>query len=244
MKQKYQFISIILISILFFGCITNEHNINVHFLDAYKTKEYTRLKPKIRSIIYDTIEEFQEYLPINNLDIIVTNNPEYNTILPNYIGISGMAYDKTTTSLMIDLNFDQIEKSIDTELRRILLHELNHVFRNNEVPDTFYTLFAAIISEGIADYFEITITGQDPHIWSTAIPETQLRDYIELMKYSAWDKKYDQERWFYGTEDLPQHLGYSMGFMLVEQYLQKHPNTTIFDLSRKPANRIYSELDI
>ena len=234
-----------LITFFFLACysVEDEDNITVHFLKAHKSEKYTNYQPKIRNEIFKTINLFQEHFPLENIDVIVTNDP-YNQLIIPHLGIGGLAYERTTVLIVIYFGNIYLDKTIESELKRILLHELNHVIRKRETLNPFSTLFRAIISEGIADQFELAVTGERPQRWSTALTEKQYEECLKLMKENPWNNKFDHSRWFFGRGDLPRWAGYSIGFRLVGDLLKGHPKVSIIDLTKMSPRDIYLKLNL
>jgi uncharacterized protein YjaZ len=52
-----------------------------------------------------------------------------------------------------------------------------------------------------------------------------------------FDREFDHLEWFVGLKKtIPKNAGYTIGFKLVSDYLQKHPNETAVSLYATPAD--------
>ena len=56
------------------------------------------------------------------------------------------------------------------------------------------------------------------------------------------DPRYNHARWFFGSSDLPQWAGYSLGVRLVKEYMRLHPDETAATLVATPASVIFDEI--
>lgn len=94
-------------------------------------------------------------------------------------------------------------------------------------------MFEALVTEGLADHFEIEVTGKNPQPWDTALTGKQVEKYLDLAQRELDHKNYNHHAWFYGSKEkhIPRWTGYSLGFRIVGEYLKKNPD-------RKPS-RLY-----
>src|SRR3989344_2722710 len=117
-----------------------------------------RLEPfteKIKQKTDDSIAKISSKIPLSNLDIIIRDNPE--AAIPE-IGIGGYTPDGHTVFVNLNPEFRNIEKSINKELGRTLAHEINHAMRWRN-PGYGKTLLEALVTEGLADHFDLEING-------------------------------------------------------------------------------------
>lgn len=139
------------------------------------------------------------------------------------IGVGGYAPDANTVFISLDPDFSEFENTITNELSRILTHELHHVLRlKNHVYGE--TLLEVLIAEGLADHFDVEVNEVAPHPWCTALSEDQIGTLLVKARKEFDSKKYDHDVWFFGSEEksIPKWTGYSLGYKLVDDYLQKN----------------------
>jgi uncharacterized protein YjaZ len=194
-------------------------NINLHILLASGT-----LKPFIKDIensFNNTVSEVPKYLPIHDVDVIVYDNPEGT--VPEQ-GIGGYTPNKNLVYISLDPSFVNLKESINSELKRTLAHEFHHTVRWIN-PGYGETLLDALITEGLADHFDLEIFPELLQPWSEAFNDNELKELMEKAKKEFNNTEYDHFAWFYGNEELgiPRWTGYSLGFKIVKDYLKKHP---------------------
>ncbi|MBI2011249.1 hypothetical protein HYS91_00625 [Candidatus Daviesbacteria bacterium] len=189
----------------------------------YILKASGRLIPfskKIEEIIKKVKSEVVQLLPLPDLDVIVEDNP-LGAI--EHLGIGGYAQNTYLINLYLDPKFPNINNSIAKNLPRILAHELHHAIRWQN-PGYGKTLLEALVSEGLADHFEMEYLDGEPEKWDLALTEKQLQKFSELAK-KEFTKEYDHNEWFFGMGDrnIPKWTGYTLGFNIVKKYLEKYP---------------------
>ena len=98
-------------------------------------------------------------------------------------------------------------------------------------------MIEALISEGLADHFSTAHTGLPQPIWTHALDPDQLREVTALAedRYDAED--YDHIGWFFGQGQaaLPRWAGYTLGYRIVGDYLERHPTLNAATLAHAPA---------
>ena len=198
-------------------------------LNKYKTKIVDTAKQSFNVI--------RNFIPIDNVDVIVYSRKTFPLI-----GVGGYTPDANTVFLYIDTDYQHLESSIETQVLRILAHESHHCLRWRD-PGYGKTLFEAMISEGLADHFDLEVTGKMPQPWSIALRDDKLQEMEEKAKPSYWTE-YDHPLWFYGSNanEIPNWTGYSLGFKFVGEYL-KISNERPSNLYNKPAEDIYDTLN-
>ena len=97
------------------------------------------------------------------------------------------------------------------QLQASIAHELHHMARWQNVGYGD-TLGGAILSEGIATYYEKLITGWIPP-WS----KTELDESMVLAAQKEWNSKtYNHSDWFFEGK-LGRWVGYSIGYKIAEE---------------------------
>ena len=195
-----------------------------------------RLKPhktEIEHAVANAVKLISEKIPLSDIDIVAFDYP-FST--REGMGIGGYA-DPNTVWTSLDPAFLDFNKVISEEIRRTLAHELHHCIRTRG-PGYGWTLFEAMISDGLADHFVIEMWGKPPYPWDTALTRTQRERLLKRAK-RVWNRRVYDNRWFGGkkSKDIPKWTGYSIGFWLVGQYLSKHPTESAASLVSAPAER-------
>jgi uncharacterized protein YjaZ len=185
-----------------------------------------RLSPFVKyieKVISETVPLVQNKIPISDVDIVVYDNPL--GAIPE-IGIGGYTPGAHLIFISIDPSFEHLHTTINTQLNRTLAHELHHSLRWHN-PGYGETLIDALVTEGLADHFDLEIFGGLPQPWSAALSGKEDKELMEKAKGEFSNKNYDYSSWFFGNEKLgiPRWTGYSLGYRIVEEYLKKHSKT-------------------
>jgi uncharacterized protein YjaZ len=116
-----------------------------------------------------------------------------------------------------------IDKVISVELPLTIQHEFSHVVRANTVgyPET---LMDSFVDEGIACFVEQSsmLERVIPYIQEIPGETVLLEDARKLFGQRLTSKLHSD--WFYGTGDLPQWIGYRLGFLMVKKYVAENPS--------------------
>jgi len=176
-------------------------------------------KTKIKKAIKEVLVEIEKKLGIPNLEIIIDDNSKLT--IPK-TGLGGSC-DSDLIQIHINPNFKNIEKDIETKIKRTLSHEVHHSVRNIYFSWSEATLLEAFITEGLADHFDIEINGGEPYPWSMALSEEESAFYLNPNSEELFSKDFDYGTWFFGDNSpkIPKWAGYSIGFKLVRDYMKK-----------------------
>ena len=211
--------------------------IQTHFLNA--TGVFNAHQSQIQQSIDDAFSRIQKVLPaVSEIDVIVQSHP--NSAIPE-IGIGGYSPDGNTIFLSFDLAHANIEKAIQHEIIKTLAHEVHHCMRRRG-PGYGETLFEALITEGLADHFEMEVTHGTPPLWASALT-TQELELMEKMAEEEYWRAYSHNDWFFGSKDkkIPRWAGYTLGFTLVKRYLDQTKERSA-QLYNKPAREMFERM--
>lgn len=190
-------------------------------------------KTLIQEIVTDAFEAINAKMPIDNLTIEIVANPRQ--AIPE-IGLGGFNPSTDKVIISIDPDFANLAASLKKELGAQLAHEIHHAKRRRSVGYG-NTLLQALVSEGLADHFSIEVFGIDPPLWSVALTEEEVQQWIEMAMQSWNETGYDHSKWFFGTTtEVPRWAGYSIGYGLVKNYLEENPNRKPSNLHNEPAS--------
>ncbi|MCB9798557.1 hypothetical protein H6758_02435 [Candidatus Nomurabacteria bacterium] len=203
----------------------------IHLLNASSAlNEYEKF---IINSIDETFNRMVDTLPLIPIDVVVKDEPL--NVVPE-TGIGGYTPDAYTIYLSLDANFKNFKENLILEIPKTIAHEYHHSLRWNG-PGYGNTLGEAIISEGLADHFQMELLGGKPQPWCTALSENGLANLQPIATKEYWTSPYDHASWFFGNPDLniPRWAGYSLGFYLVKQYLDKtgQKAAKLYDISAK-----------
>lgn len=182
------------------------------------SKELDFLKDKIEKAYQEIMPVIEGKIELPDIDIVVSDNPK--GVIPE-IGIGGNSPDANSIFINIDKDFPNIENEIEEKIKSTLAHESHHCTRS----EYFYygdNLLEAMVTEGLADHFDLEINDGEEKPWCDALSDEEL---IELMKKAEKEfnnEKYDHVKWFFGVDsEIPKWAGYSIGFKIVGDYLEK-----------------------
>jgi len=205
--------------------IDSEPNqIEIHF-NPEKSEKLISLESKIISTTEQSIKRIQTFLPIKKIQIYISNNP--SSTIPE-IGLGGYCPDSNTILISLNPDFPKLIESIENELIKTIAHEAHHAMRWQN-PGYGETLFEACITEGLADHFQIEVTGGNPPIWSKNLTYQELTE-AQTKASTLFHSNYDHDKWFFTgsiEENIPRWTGYSLGFKIAGEYLKL--------TSRKPS---------
>lgn len=191
--------------------------IQVHILKA--SGRLGALEKRIKQYIDDGIESVATHIQLPDIDVVVLDNPKMT--IPE-TGVGGYAPLPYILYISIDPSFLNLDKILEKEIVSALVHELHHCARWHTIGQD-QTLFDAIVSEGLADHFDIEINGGEPRPWSVALNEEQLKKINDLAKKEFTCATYNHSEWFFGTNEgkIPRWAGYSLGFSIVADFFKK-----------------------
>lgn len=206
----------------------------LHILKASGRLE--KFVPCIQSAFKAGVNNITEKISLPPVDVVVEDNPN------SAIDITGIGGGAPTAHLMyihIDPLFENLSQTLDFEIRSTLAHELAHCARWHE-RGYGETLAEAIVSEGLADHFDIEINGGNPKPWNVALTAEILKEIKQKAEQVYYSTKYDHAKWFFGKGEIPRWAGYTIGFSVVGDYLQK-TGLKASDLISEDSKKILSK---
>ncbi len=143
------------------------------------------------------------------------------------VGLGGFAPDGHTVFLALDPDHEHFERALEREVFRTLAHEFHHVARHR-ASLRGHTLLDALVSEGLADHFSIEVTGMEPPPWAVALDLERTAAMSDRARAEYDNPRYDHRAWFFGSTDveIPRWTGYTLGFQIVADYLERHPGSS------------------
>jgi uncharacterized protein YjaZ len=123
----------------------------------------------------------------------------------------------------------------------MLAHELHRPSRWDG-PGYGETLGDALVSEGLAGHFAQEVYGGEPEPWEQ-LPSSVWRPYLAKAKADWLNTEYDHIGWFFGSQDFPRWLGYSLGYQVVRQFLSTHDTARASGLVHAPSVGFLAYLD-
>lgn len=191
----------------------------------------------LRSVAQRTIPQVGNRIDIDGIEILICADPQ-QTIPAT--GIGGCTPNGQTVFIWVDPGHPHFRQSINQQLKRTLAHELHHAARWRTVGYGRH-LFEALVTEGLADHFELEIFGGKPEPHDQVVRGSALKKIEAQAVKEYWSPKYDHTAWFFGSVEkhLPFWGGYTLGFNLVQRYLKTHPGTRPSTLVDVPGQDLF-----
>lgn len=181
--------------------------------------------PQIIDNIKKGIDTTSKYLCVENVEFRVLIFPERT--IPR-IGMSGVAPDKKHIYILLDNNHPKLYDAINTHIFETLPHEYHHTMRYRTVGYG-ENLFETLISEGLACHFAMEVCKIDAPEYCVAYNKETIKEWLSIAQATWFEKDFDYYDWFVGR-DKPKNIGYALGYYLVKEYLDQHPNQTASSL--------------
>jgi Predicted Zn-dependent protease (DUF2268) len=158
-------------------------------------------------------------LPVDRVDVVIGYVDPFWTI-PAY-GIGGFSHGKGRISITLAPEHPRFADPERPErLAAVLAHELHHIARSRSAGYG-HTLGEALVSEGLAQCFEVEI-GCPPPPYAVAVKDAALHEFAGRAREQMTAPFYDHGAWFYGRRgdaNFPKDGGYSLGYALVKAWL-------------------------
>ena len=193
----------------------------------------------IAQIVLQALQRITPLLP--GLDARVNVGVDPNGAIRE-VGVVGRSDPNTgEVTIVLDPAFQDFATTLRVWLPVTLAYELDHAQRINSGPGVGHTLLDAMVFEGVADAFSIQAFPQAPPIpWDHALSPTEekaawrqakgkLNLLLDMSEYRSW---------FFGTGPLPRWTGYTLGFRIVSEFLDRHPQETAASITSLSAARI------
>jgi uncharacterized protein YjaZ len=177
-------------------------------------------------------------IPVGPVDVVIYNDAEY--VVPE-LGMSGFCTSARRMYLPMDVENPDLANTFETVFQAFFAHELHHCARR-PVPGYADTLGQALVTEGLACCFESELPGGSVPMYATrvlgqALHAVRARANADLnAPFSSWAE------WFFGERepDIPIHAGYSLGYVLVSNWLMLHGRTAAESYA-VPASLVLAE---
>ena len=194
-------------------------------------KKLAKLEKTVKRIIDSEIEQVENLMRIP-VDVDIVVDDDVSRVIPE-VGVGGYSASPNLLYIHINPEFKGIAKTLNTALRSTLAHEMHHCVRWHFCgPEK--TLLEAVVSEGLADHFDIEANGGEPKLWDISIKPSRLSAIKKKIKPELNKREYDSALWFFGANEknVPRWAGYSLGFYAVGEYMKT---------SGKPASKLVGE---
>ena len=189
-------------------------SITLHVLNA--DGRLSDIESAAKAAFAQALVRIQALLPIDGVDVLLSGEPA--STVPE-LGLGGYSANGSRCFLFIDPAHPTLRESLAMRFAPFLAHELHHCLRWRG-PGYGSSLAQALITEGLACHFEAEVTTGSLPLYAAPLPENQMTALRALAQAEAASDKYDHNRWFYGTGDLPRWAGYALGARIVGEIMR------------------------
>lgn len=163
-----------------------------------------------------------------------------NHLLIEGEGVGGFASAVDTITLAFDPDYNDKEEQLK-KFKGTFFHECFHLVQGytGDKVDMDVAVLPAIhsaIYEGAATVFEREKTGSNP-FWGQYPDKDTTLSWISQIKDLSADYDWKKWKWFNPDNNEP-NIMYRAGTFIVDDYLSKHPDSTIEDLATMPPEDI------
>lgn len=168
----------------------------------------------ISELINSSVEIVNKILPLKKPIFKIISDKD--RVIPEY-GVSGYCPNQFSIEIIVEKGRLEDWKKY---LPKTLYHEWHHLARW-QGPGYGKTLMEVIISEGLAQHFEVEVTGGEPSFYTNVLTEEQRTKLLDVLAKDYDDSDYDHYIWFFGKGDFPFLAGYDISYFIIGKYLEK-----------------------
>jgi len=152
-----------------------------------------------------------------------------NQTIPEW-GVGG--YCENSNQIDIALSPGR-ERDWKLHVPRTAAHEWHHLARWRG-PGYGKTLSTVMISEGLAQHFEVDCFPGAPSFFSSFLAEKERAKIRETFIREFYGSQFDHSRWFFGKGEFPFQAGYDLSFSILGEYLERTQSTAAHEVSVTP----------
>ena len=199
--------------------------IKLHLLNS--SKKLSAIESLIHQQFKISVDQIQNILQVENVDVVVKAG---SAVLPE-TGFGGYSPSEDIAYITIDTDNKFLLKTFNSEFLVTLGHELHHCARHKHVGYGL-TLGEALISEGLACKFETELISNKVPLYANVLSKEQIENFFIKAKLELLSSCYDHRAWFFGSNSIPRHAGYSLGYKLAKDCV---------DLFELPASKLVNK---
>ena len=201
---------------------------------------------ELEVLLEDAVARAAAALPprVDSVAVEARSDPSGAHIIAGY-GVGGVS-GPFGVRVLVDPDSLDLDAGLE-QLPSLVAHEVHHVWRFNSGVSPHQGLLGVVVSEGLADHFAAeTHPGIEPAAWTRALPPEEIDDWYERM-VSAHEELLGElsstaptgpdparpviEAWLFGDEEIPRWTGYTLGYELVGDYLDRNDTTAAASFS-------------
>jgi len=153
-------------------------------------------------------------------------------------GVNAFPLENNVLYLFIDINNPLWQKS----LKETIPHEYAHLTYTSKF--NWNSILDGIVNEGLAEHFREKVVGGDIAPWSAALERNIAIKHLNELPKSIANKFIDESNvdfyvsYFFGTGELQEWYGYSLGYWLIDEIISK-TNLDLIELFKLSPKDIF-----
>lgn len=196
------------------------------------------MEREVQAAVDEALVRVKGIFNVDDVSVVVKEDAEQ--AIPE-TGVGGYTPDSHTIFVYYDSSHENLKKNLVAEIKSTVTHEFHHAIRNRTYNWEEDTLLGAMVTEGLADHFDIEVNGGTPKPWALALAGAEFERMKAMAALEFNSRTYNHADWFFGSEvrGIPKWTGYAIGFTLVGDYLQK-TGKKASELALEPAESFLS----
>ncbi len=152
-------------------------------------------------------------------------------------GVNAFPIENKFLYIFIDMNNPNWRKS----LRETIPHEYAHLLYTSRYE--WNSILDGIVNEGLAEHFRVYVIGGNIAPWSKVFVKKKALKELKSIQNERLNLFIDENNlslylsYFFGTEDLPNWYGYSLGYWMIDEVIEK-TNFDLLDLFKTSPKKI------
>lgn len=196
---------------------------------------------KIEKIVEKALIKCDAHLPgINTTVYVLPSPPEFKETASLLGGVLGCTVGSGKILLLVDPTIENWESA----LLYTVAHEYHHsIWTSQQLEDIEFTLIKYLIFEGRADSFASILYPEIKVPWTSNLTDEAEKSVWHLIKdkLNSKDSGLLYSVMFGGVEDYPYWTGYTMGYRIVQAFLEKTPDMSIETWTQLDASEIHEK---
>lgn len=212
----------------------------------YKNADVSEYKPLnknqlegIRSATDESVEKVVNALPPPNFNIAAHFYPWFQIEdMEIFNGVMGKTFFGSSFHIYLDTKEFTLQA-----LKETFAHEYNHAIRNQYLSPNEQTIADAIAMEGLAEHFREDVIGGEPAAWSTALDKSEAKKYLKKLQPDLDKSINNQDLYdeiFYDSGEYPRWTGYSVGYQLVEKFIDNNDLEEWSEIMEIPSKEFFT----
>lgn len=187
----------------------------------------------VLEVVQKTVQHLNDYLNHKECNILIF--ADTFGVIPEQ-GVGGRCGESDLINIFIDSNHKAgVKHNIEKWLPSALAHELYHARRYVTHPFGA-TLAESLVEEGLPSIFEEFIELNLEVPYAHHLNSKKIAQAWEKAKPLLDSQDYHRDDWFYGGNGIEKWTGYSLGYDIVRQYIEKRGEKNPAKFVDIPAN--------